>query len=101
MRKYQAFDRTRLFGPEWTVTQQWTSLDVPWSADYNDTKFSIKLTKKSPVVIVLSQVSTSAKRATIYQLMARSLTNDTSLAWRASTTFGSILDLRKMESTTT
>ena len=59
IRKYQAFDRTRLFGPEWSVTQQWTSLDVPWSADYNDTKFSIKLSKSSHVVIVLSQVSTS------------------------------------------
>ena len=56
LKKYQYFDRTRLFGPEWTVTQQWTSINVPWSADYHDTKFEISLTKKSTVVIVLSQV---------------------------------------------
>lgn len=60
LRKYQSFDRTRLFGPEWHITQQWTALEVPWSADYNDTKFNITLTKKSPVVIVLSQVRTSS-----------------------------------------
>ena len=56
LKKYQYFDRTRLFGPEWTITQQWTSVNVPWSADYHDTKFEITLTKKSSVVIVLSQV---------------------------------------------
>ena len=56
LRKYQCFDRTRLFGPEWSVTQKWTSVDVPWSADYNDTKFSIALEKTGPVVILLSQV---------------------------------------------
>lgn len=56
LRKYQHFDRTRLFGPEWTITQQWTCLDVDWSADYHETKFSISLTKTSAVVIVLSQV---------------------------------------------
>lgn len=59
LKKYQHFDRTRLFGPEWTITQQWTSLNVPWSADYHSTKFMIDLTKKSPVVIVLSQVAPS------------------------------------------
>ncbi|KAL2001045.1 hypothetical protein VTN02DRAFT_2304 [Thermoascus thermophilus] len=58
LKKYQHFDRTRLFGPEWTITQQWTSLNVPWSADYHSTKFMIELTKKSPVVIVLSQLDT-------------------------------------------
>ncbi|MCJ1463819.1 hypothetical protein MMC07_002428 [Pseudocyphellaria aurata] len=56
LRKYQSFDRTRLFGPEWSITQQWTTVEVPWSADYNDTKFNITLTKTSPVVIVLSQL---------------------------------------------
>jgi hypothetical protein len=53
---YQHFDRTRLFGPEWTVSQQWTSVNVPWSVDYLDTKFKIKLAKSGPVVIVLSQL---------------------------------------------
>ncbi|KAI9808877.1 MAG: hypothetical protein M1827_007152 [Pycnora praestabilis] len=56
LKKYDQFDRTRLFGPEWTVTQQWTSVDVPWTVDYHDTKFTITLTKDSPVVIVLSQI---------------------------------------------
>lgn len=57
MRKYQTFDRTRLFGPEWHITQQWTTIDVPWSADYSDTKFNVTLEKTGPIVIVLSQVS--------------------------------------------
>ncbi|KAI9676754.1 MAG: hypothetical protein M1829_002849 [Trizodia sp. TS-e1964] len=56
LQKYQHFDRTRLFGPEWTVTQQWTSLEVPWTVDYHDTKFEITQSKKSQVVIVLSQL---------------------------------------------
>ena len=56
LRKFQSFDRTRLFGPEWSVTQQWTTIDIPWSADYNDTKFSVTLTEPSPVVIVLSKL---------------------------------------------
>lgn len=56
LREYSCFDRTRLFGSEWHITQQWTTVDVPWSADFNKTKFSVTLTKKSPVVIVLSQL---------------------------------------------
>lgn len=56
LRKYQFFDRTRLFDSSWTVSQQWTTVDVPWSADYNDTKFTITLTEASCVVIVLSQL---------------------------------------------
>lgn len=59
LKKYQHFDRTRLFGPEWTITQQWTTLNVPWSADYHSTKFMIELAKTSPLVIVLSQVSSA------------------------------------------
>ncbi|KAL9016517.1 MAG: hypothetical protein Q9185_006138 [Variospora sp. 1 TL-2023] len=56
LRKYSSLDRTRLFGPEWQVTQQWTTVDVPWSADYNDIKFSLTITQPGPVVIVLSQL---------------------------------------------
>lgn len=56
LRHYQHFDRTRLFGDEWTVSQQWTSVNVPWSVDYLDTKFKIHLSKASPVVIVLNQL---------------------------------------------
>lgn len=56
LRKYQHFDRTRLFGPEWIIAQQWTTLNVPWSADYHSTKFMMDVTASGPVVIVLSQV---------------------------------------------
>lgn len=56
LRKYQSLDRTRLFGPEWQVTQQWTTVNVPWSADFNDTKFNITVTRPGPVVVALSQL---------------------------------------------
>jgi hypothetical protein len=56
LRNYQHFDRTRLFGPEWSITQQWTSLNVPWSVNYLDTKFKVTLPNSGPVVIVLSQL---------------------------------------------
>ncbi|KAJ5686577.1 hypothetical protein N7536_009196 [Penicillium majusculum] len=56
LKKYQHFDRTRLFGPEWTITQQWTTLNVPWSADYHTTKFMMEVNTSGPVVIVLSQL---------------------------------------------
>lgn len=56
LREYSSFDRTRLFGSDWQITQQWATVDVPWSADYNKTKFSVTLTERSPVVIVLSQL---------------------------------------------
>lgn len=56
LRKYQAFDRTRLFGPEWRVTQTWTTLAVPWTLDYHDTHFSFTIAKDGPVVIVLAQL---------------------------------------------
>ncbi|KIW90533.1 uncharacterized protein Z519_09180 [Cladophialophora bantiana CBS 173.52] len=56
LKKYQHFDRTRIFGPEWNVTQCWTSVNVSWSAEYHSTKFSLTLQEKAPVVIVLAQL---------------------------------------------
>ncbi|KAI8623159.1 hypothetical protein F5Y19DRAFT_468721 [Xylariaceae sp. FL1651] len=56
LRKYQAFDRTRLFGPEWRVTSIWTSLSIPWTLDYHDTYFTFSLAKTGPVVLVFSQL---------------------------------------------
>ncbi len=56
LRKYQRLDRTRIFGPDWRITQQWTSLHVPWSADYHQTRFSVTVTRTTPVMIVLSQL---------------------------------------------
>ncbi|KAI3322591.1 hypothetical protein HD806DRAFT_500471 [Xylariaceae sp. AK1471] len=56
LRKYQAFDRTRLFGPEWKVTSIWATVSVPWTLDYHDTYFVFSLAKTGPVVLVLSQL---------------------------------------------
>ncbi|KAK0638782.1 hypothetical protein B0T16DRAFT_431877 [Cercophora newfieldiana] len=56
LRKYQNFDRTRLFGPDWKVTSIWTTLSVPWTIEYHDTKFAFTVAKPGPVVIVLSQL---------------------------------------------
>ncbi|KAL2260626.1 hypothetical protein VTK26DRAFT_5317 [Humicola hyalothermophila] len=56
LRKFQTFDRTRLFGPEWKMASIWTTLNVPWSVEYHHTKFSFTLAKPGPVVIVLSQL---------------------------------------------
>jgi hypothetical protein len=56
LRKYQHFDRTRLFrDPDWRSCQRWIGVEVPWKAQYNE-KFHIKLTKDSPLVLVLSQL---------------------------------------------
>ncbi|KAI1366143.1 hypothetical protein F5Y08DRAFT_144182 [Xylaria arbuscula] len=58
LRKYQAFDRTRLFGPDWKITSTWATVDVPWTLDYHDTHFEFSLEKTGPVVLVLSQLDT-------------------------------------------
>lgn len=56
LKKYQAFDRTRLFGPEWKVASIWTTLNVSWTLDYHDTKFALSLARPGPVVLVCSQL---------------------------------------------
>jgi hypothetical protein len=56
LKKYNTIWRTRLFTDEWNVTQQWTSLSVPWSGDFQDTKFEVVLTKPAHTVIILSQL---------------------------------------------
>ncbi|KAI1158775.1 hypothetical protein F5B18DRAFT_656298 [Nemania serpens] len=54
--KYQHFDRTRLFGdPEWQCSQRWIGVEVPWKPQWNE-KFHFKLTKESPLVLVLQQL---------------------------------------------
>ncbi|KAL1849194.1 hypothetical protein VTK73DRAFT_9927 [Phialemonium thermophilum] len=56
LRKYQHFDRTRLFRePDWRCSQRWIGVDVPWKPQFNE-KFRIKLTRESPMVLVLSQL---------------------------------------------
>ncbi|KAK2615166.1 hypothetical protein N8I77_001941 [Diaporthe amygdali] len=56
LKKYQAFDRTRLFDESWKVASIWTTLNVSWTLDYHDTKFAFSLAKPGPVVIVCSQL---------------------------------------------
>ncbi|CAD6440215.1 25a5be1b-f331-47d8-a488-368a5033da88 [Sclerotinia trifoliorum] len=56
LKKFQTFDRTRLFTEEWKVTQSWASMEVPWTVSYHDTKFSFTLDNAAPVMIVLSQL---------------------------------------------
>ncbi|PKS07480.1 hypothetical protein jhhlp_006084 [Lomentospora prolificans] len=56
LRKYQAFDRTRLFGDDWRVASIWTTLSIPWKHDYHDTHFEFTLSTGGEVVIVLSQL---------------------------------------------
>ncbi|KAI1393796.1 cysteine proteinase [Hypoxylon trugodes] len=56
LEKYLHFDRTRLFGdPDWRCCQRWIGVEVPWKAKWNE-KFHIKLTKESPLVLVLQQL---------------------------------------------
>jgi hypothetical protein len=55
---YPVIDRIRLIGREWTITQQWTVVNVPWTVDYLDTSFKVTITKPGPVVLVLSQPDT-------------------------------------------
>lgn len=57
VRKYTHFDRTRLFreDDDWRCCQRWIGVDVPWKAEYHE-KFRIKLTKDSPLILVLSQL---------------------------------------------
>lgn len=56
LKKYQTFDRTRLFTDDWKVTHQWTSLTIPWSVDYNATKFAFTINKPASIVVVLNQL---------------------------------------------
>lgn len=56
LRKYQSFERTRLFEGDWKVAQLWTTLNVPWMVAYHDTYFSFKLAQSGRVVIQLAQL---------------------------------------------
>lgn len=56
LERFVQFWRTRLFSDEWMVSQHWTTVQVPWSGDYNDTSFEFKITEPTQSVIVLSQL---------------------------------------------
>ncbi|KAI0964919.1 hypothetical protein F4678DRAFT_364547 [Xylaria arbuscula] len=54
--KYLHFDRTRLFrDADWQCSQRWIGVEVPWKPQWNE-KFHFKLTKESPIVLVLQQL---------------------------------------------
>ena len=62
LKYYSVIDRTRLFGPEWTMIQQWAALRMERSVnffdtDYHSTRFQLEVPKPGPVVIVLAKVS--------------------------------------------
>ena len=56
LKEFPRVHRTRLFGKEWHITQQWTRVQVSWVTGYQKSKFVIKVPEAGPVVIVLSQV---------------------------------------------
>jgi Calpain family cysteine protease len=56
LERFDEIWRTRLFTPEWNVSQHWTTIQVPWYGDYNDTKFEVVLSEPTRTVIVLSQL---------------------------------------------
>jgi hypothetical protein len=60
LRYFDSIQRTRLFDETWTLTQQWTSVNIPAGAvTYLDTSFKISLPSPGPVVIVLAQPDVS------------------------------------------
>ena len=60
LRYFDSIQRTRLFDEKWTLTQQWTSVNVPAGAvTYLDTSFQMSLSHPGPVVIVLAQPDVS------------------------------------------
>jgi hypothetical protein len=58
LRRYVQIWRTRVFTDDWNIAQHWTTIQVPWSGDYNDTKFEFDLPKAATTAIVLSQLDT-------------------------------------------
>ena len=56
LQRYSSLKRTRLFSPQWNVTQKWTTVQVPWSGDYNDTRFEFTIPEATHTVVVLSKL---------------------------------------------
>ncbi|KAK4497741.1 hypothetical protein PRZ48_010394 [Zasmidium cellare] len=55
LKHFARINRVRLFDESWSVSQQWTCVQVPWTVDYLDTHFQFTVTEQGPVVIVLCQ----------------------------------------------
>jgi hypothetical protein len=58
LRRYVQIWRTRVFTDDWNITQHWTTIQVPWAGDYNDSSFQFDLPTAATTVIVLSQLDT-------------------------------------------
>ncbi|KAL8800928.1 MAG: hypothetical protein Q9182_004810 [Xanthomendoza sp. 2 TL-2023] len=71
LKQFQHIDRTRLFGADWCITQQWTSADVPWSVEYSDTNFRFSLSEDGPVVLMLCQLDNRYFRGLVGQYRFR------------------------------
>ncbi|KAF7901763.1 uncharacterized protein EAF01_007062 [Botrytis porri] len=59
--RYDEIWRTRIFHCDWFnwhVAQHWTTVNVPWSGDYNETSFHFTIPVPATTVIVLSQLDT-------------------------------------------
>ncbi|EOD43606.1 putative calpain family cysteine protease protein [Neofusicoccum parvum UCRNP2] len=54
--RFIRLDRTRLFGEDWKVVQQWTNINVSWLTGYINTKFVIEIKKSGLYVFVLSKL---------------------------------------------
>jgi hypothetical protein len=63
---FPTLHRTRFFGTDWLVVQQWTSVHVSWVSGYLTTKFVVEVKKAGIVVIVLSQVNPDFNLAYTY-----------------------------------
>ena len=55
-RVFMFLHRTRLFGDEWTVVQQWTNVNISYVTGYQQTKFVVEIKKGGNVVFVLTQL---------------------------------------------
>ncbi|KAM0134320.1 hypothetical protein ACHAO1_005715 [Botrytis cinerea] len=59
LNRYDEIWRTRIFHCDWFnwhVAQHWTTVNVPWSGDYNETSFHFDIPVPTTAVIVLSQL---------------------------------------------
>jgi len=57
LKRFDILERTRLFDEDWTIVQQWSSVNVSWVTGYLTTKFVVEIKQGGPTVFVLSQVS--------------------------------------------
>ncbi|DBA01573.1 TPA: hypothetical protein N0F65_011544 [Lagenidium giganteum] len=55
LKTFTDLDRTRIFSPEWTLSQCWTQTEVTWPTRFANEEFKISLNKTGPVVLVLQQ----------------------------------------------